>query len=122
MLKILWLSYFVFELVFCVGFVATFGFLNYMAEVLISSILGIILVSKVGISTIFQNAIFSNFKDIFGKFALLFAGIFLIIPGILSDVVGIVLLIFSIFTKSGKKTDKNKDDYIDVQIVEEVIK
>lgn len=119
MLKLIWFSYFLFELIFCVGFVTKIGFLPYVVEVFLSAILGIFIVWQVGFKYIFENAIFSNFKEIFTKFAMIFAGIFLIIPGILSDLVALALILISIKNKTINKKHTQDSDIIDVEIIKE---
>lgn len=70
------------------------------------------------------------FSYLLGEFSLAFGAVALILPGILSDFIGIMLIIFSIFWRENnqnkakfysEKNRQNKDesDIIDVEIIED---
>ena len=70
------------------------------------------------------------FSYLLGEFGLAFGAVALILPGILSDFIGIILIIFSIFWRENnqnkakfysEKNRQNKDesDIIDVEIIED---
>lgn len=125
-------------------FVDSFGALWLLFEILLSGIVGawLLLYNNSGfLSTIFiriaESGMF-NSKKIMELIFSFYAGAFLLmIPGIFSDVVGIILIIVSFFSNTGSKKDseftqilrenenlKNIDeaDIIDVEIIEEKAK
>lgn len=122
------------ELYLLISFANTFGFLTLICEIIISGILGF------GILASQNEIMFGSLKDItMGKnnmgsfigrsFFRFISGILLILPGILSDIFGIVFFIVSLlFKASGKReykqtnatesSDFSDNDIIDVEVVE----
>lgn len=128
--------YFAFELYLLVSFADEFGFLALLGEIIISGILGF------GILASQHEAMFGSLRDmamgrgsmggfITRSFFRFIGGLLLIIPGILSDIFGIVFFIISLLFKASgtysNQTYSNKnaesrhfdDDVIDVEVIEE---
>lgn len=125
-------------------FVDSFGALWLLLEILLSGIFGawLLLYKNIGFfSTIFmriaESGMFNGKKIIDLIFSFYAGAFFLMIPGIFSDVAGIILIIISLFSNTGSVKDsqftqilkenenlKNIDeaDIIDVEIIEEKVK
>lgn len=129
MLKTLAVPYIILEILITAYFVDNTSFLLYLLEVLASGFIGVLLIFKFGLFSF--NINFINPNSFFSKFGFMFAGLLLMIPGILCDILGILTLIVSLFfeLKKPKQTEKftknsntNQDpnsDIIDVEIIEE---
>ena len=117
--------FFLIEAVFIYLFVDKFGFLNYFLEVLVSGF--------VGIALLFKSFLGGN---LFSQLGLSFGGALLFLPGILTDIFGIAVVVFSlVFKKNVAKNESyqefkfqnfseqgsKKDDgeIIDVEVIEE---
>ncbi len=131
--------FFIIEAVLIYVFVDTFGFLNYFLEVLVSGFVGIALLFNAGFSSLNSPQMaFKSFLggNLFSQLGLSFGGALLFLPGILTDVFGIAVVVFSLIFK--KKTEKNESyqefkfqnfneraprqdegEIIDVEVVEE---
>ena len=110
MLKFLIIPYLILELLITANFVDSNGFLTYVAEVLLSMVLG---VAIVGLSTT-QNA-----KDIrritlnsiFGGFGYVIGGVLFMVPGILSDILAVAVLAMSFLIKNFNLFGRNTQNY-----------
>ena len=131
--------FFLIEAVFIYLFVDKFGFLNYFFEVLVSGFVGIALLLNAGFSSLNSPQVaFKSFLggNLFSQLGLSFGGMLLFLPGILTDIFGIAVVIFSlIFKKNAAKNESyqefkfqnfseqgsKKDDgeIIDVEVIEE---
>ena len=131
--------FFLIEAVFIYLFVDKFGFLNYFLEVLVSGFVGIALLLNSGFSSLNSpQTAFASFLggNLFSQLGLGFGGALLFLPGILTDIFGIAVVVFSlVFKKNAAKNESyqefkfqnfseqgsKKDDgeIIDVEIIEE---
>jgi len=131
--------FFLIEAVFIYLFVDKFGFLNYFLEVLVSGFVGIALLFNAGFSSLNSPQVaFKSFLggNLFSQLGLSFGGALLFLPGILTDIFGIAVVVFSlVFKKNAAKNesyqefkfqnfseqDTKKDDgeIIDVEVIEE---
>ena len=131
--------FFIIEAVLIYVFVDKFGFLNYFFEVLVSGFVGIALILNSGFSSLNSpQTAFASFLggNLFSQIGLGFGGALLFLPGILTDVFGVTVVVFSlIFKKNVAKNEsyqefkfqnfsqhasrENEDEIIDVEVVEE---
>ena len=124
MLKFLIIPYILIEILVTWIFVSIFGGFAFKVEVLVSVIIGIFTLIKFGNFRQIDGNFFC-FDAIFTKFGLLLAGIFLILPGILGDIFGILILCApNRISNSQNFTQNNTNNYdkneiIDVEIIEE---
>ncbi|MBE6430659.1 MULTISPECIES: FxsA family protein [Campylobacter] len=133
MIRISLLPYIFLEIVLVVLYVLEFGFFSLFSEIFLSALLGVILILNYGFSNLFQNINYLNIKDIFGSLGLAIGGFAIMIPGIISDIFGIIIivvaLILKIYAKFNTLNYQNNqdrysqanqdDDVIDVEIIEE---
>ena len=131
--------FFLIEAVFIYLFVDKFGFLNYFLEVLVSGFVGIALLLNAGFFSLNSPQVaFKSFigGNLFSQLGLSFGGVLLFLPGILTDIFGIAVVVFSlVFKKNAAKNESyqefkfqnfseqgsKKDDgeIIDVEVIEE---
>ena len=131
--------FFIIEAALIYVFVDKFGFLNYFLEVLVSGFVGIALLFNAGFSSLHSPQVaFKSFLggNLFSQLGLGFGGALLFLPGILTDVFGIAVVVFSlIFKKNVAKNEsyqefkfqnfseraprENEGEIIDVEVVEE---
>ena len=131
--------FFIIEAALIYVFVDKFGFLNYFFEVLVSGFVGIALLLNSGFSSLNSpQTAFASFLggNLFSKLGLGFGGALLFLPGILTDIFGIAVVVFSlVFKKNVAKNESyqefkfqnfseqgsKKDDgeIIDVEVIEE---
>ena len=131
--------FFIIEAALIYVFVDKFGFLNYFLEVLVSGFVGIALLFNAGFSSLNSpQTAFASFLggNLFSQLGLGFGGALLFLPGILTDVFGIAVVVFSlIFKKNVAKNEsyqefkfqnfsertprENEGEIIDVEVVEE---
>ena len=131
--------FFIIEAVLIYVFVDKFGFLNYFLEVLVSGFVGIALLFNAGFSSLNSPQMaFKSFLDgnLFSQLGLSFGGALLFLPGILTDVFGIAVVVFSlIFKKNVAKNEsyqefkfqnfneraprQDEGEIIDVEVIEE---
>ena len=124
MLKILLLPYLIFECICTIVFIINVGFLWYLLEAFFSLMLGSYLVIHGGGFGLYSNMQKANFAGIFGSFGFVFSGFLLILPGILCDILAVLIIIFSVFlTKKNTPSYTNDfsadDEIIDVEIIDE---
>ncbi|MSN95977.1 hypothetical protein F1B92_02000 [Campylobacter sp. FMV-PI01] len=131
-MKKLLLPYFVFEIIFVVFFLSEYSFFILFFEILFSAIIGYILITKFGVLNITKNLTKISPSIVFGNLGLAISGMLLMVPGILSDSVGVLIIFVSLIMKIIKK-DRDKfnntqnntynytknDEVIDVEIIEE---
>lgn len=131
--------FFLIEAIFIYLFVDKFGFLNYFLEVLVSGFVGIALLLNAGFSSLNSPQVtFKSFLsgNLFSQLGLSLGGMLLFLPGILTDIFGIAVIVFSlVFKKNAAKNESyqefkfqnfseqgsKKDDgeIIDVEVIEE---
>lgn len=134
MIRISLLPYIFLEIVLVVLYVLEFGFLSLFSEIFLSALIGVLLIFNYGFVNLFHNMNYFNIKDIFGSLGLAIGGLALIIPGMLSDIFGVIVIgvalalkIYSKFSTTRyqntqnqyRQTNNNNDDIIDVEIIEE---
>ena len=130
MIRISLLPYICLEIVLVVLYILEFGFLSFFVEIFLSAIIGVILLFNYGFSNLFNNINYLNIRDIFGSLSLAIGGFVLIIPGMLSDIFGLVVILIALGlklyskfggTKYSDQTYQSKydDEIIDVEIIEE---
>ncbi|OSQ26106.1 hypothetical protein CCON61_01480 [Campylobacter concisus] len=131
--------FFLIEAIFIYLFVDKFGFLNYFLEVLVSGFVGIALLLNAGFSSLNSPQVtFKSFLsgNLFSQLGLSLGGMLLFLPGILTDIFGIAVIVFSlVFKKNAAKnesyqefkfqnfsehgTKKDDGEIIDVEVIEE---
>ena len=130
MIRISLLPYIFLEIVLVVLYILEFGFLSFFVEIFLSAIIGVSLLFNYGFSNLFNNINYLNIRDIFGSLSLAIGGFVLIIPGMLSDIFGLVVILIALGlklyskfggTKYSDQTYQSKydDEIIDVEIIEE---
>jgi len=124
------------EVMVSTEFAAHFGGVTFFLEILVSFLIGVALLAN------FKYAIVEQLNNFaFGRIApedLISVGVFtllgailLIVPGVLSDILGLLmqfewfaLLLKKLFLRSDFPTHQNqprgKDDYIDVEVIDDV--
>lgn len=126
----LWLGV---ELVAGLIYISLFGFASLVLECIITAIIGFSLAFRAGFISAFNQLSFYGVRDIFSNIGYSLGGVLLFIPGLVSDFVGVLIVIaaFLIGQNLAPKNDKfkygdfkenrAKDDgeIIDVEIVEE---
>ncbi|MGP1484678.1 MAG: FxsA family protein [Campylobacter sp.] len=131
MLKILILPYLIVEFFSTSFFVSAYGFLGLFIETILTGFLGAILISRIGFLNLFSRLMFLSSSDIFSYLGIAIGGFLLFIPGIVTDILGIIIVaicFLETFQKpkerfysqnSSAKQPKNDDEIIDVEIIEE---
>ncbi len=131
--------FFLIEAIFIYLFVDKFGFLNYFLEALVSGFVGIALLLNTGFSSLNSPQVaFKSFLggNLFSQLGLSFGGMLLFLPGILTDIFGIAVVVFClVFKKNSAKNEsyqefkfqnfseqsakKDEGEIIDVEVIEE---
>jgi hypothetical protein len=131
--------FFIIEAVLIYVFVDKFGFLNYFLEVLVSGFVGMALLLNAGFSSLNSPQVaFKSFLggNLFSQLGLSFGGMLLFLPGILTDIFGIAVVVFSLIFKkniaknesyqevkfqnfSEQSAKKDDGEIIDVEVIEE---
>lgn len=130
MLKGVFGLYFALEMLLIVGLIAVYGlrgFGYYALEVIISGIIGMVILSKFGMQNLINNFGMFNLKSAFHEFSFVISGILFVLPGILSDIFAIILLIFYFFGKKNRanftdnqtRPNHENSDIIDVEVIED---
>jgi 2-isopropylmalate synthase (alpha-isopropylmalatesynthase) (alpha-IPM synthetase) len=131
MLKFFTLPYLILELITAYFFIHLYGFFNLVLETIFTGIIGILLMSSVGFFEMFSRLILIGTRDIFGKLGIALGGFLLFIPGILTDIFGILIVIIGLLNSKRdiQNTPKifeenfintrNDGEIIDVEIIEE---
>ncbi|BCX79206.1 FxsA family protein [Campylobacter sp. 19-13652] len=129
----LWL---ILEAVAAYFYMIKFGFGSLLLECIITAIFGFVLAFRFGLAGLFNRVMFYGVKDIFSSLGYGIAGVLLIIPGLISDFAGVIILLLSLIIGQSAPQDrgfnprngfysqspKNPDDegeIIDVEIIEE---
>lgn len=133
-MRILFSIYFIFEIVSVFAYISNYGFLNYVGEAFLSFVVGIFVMGLAGFNNYSNISSISSFKNIFGSIGIVIGSLALMVPGILSDIFGSMLIIISFLLKilgfyssqnepnfSNKKSYKsdNEDVVIDVEVIDE---
>ena len=128
------IPYFLLELYFSLAVGSKIGFLGSVIWIVTTFIIGMGLLKNAHLSFLNGFNSLSSGKlnlDTFQNFATSYflGAILLIIPGVFSDFLGVILLIYSLFLRMGvnlpsknskinKSDKKNSDDIIDVEIID----
>ncbi|MCR4942813.1 MAG: FxsA family protein [Campylobacter sp.] len=127
MLRTIFIPYLILEFILAYFFANAYGILALLFEVFASSMLGIFFILQGGItnfrSNLSQNS-FENFVDFYKILGMAFGGLLLFLPGLFSDILGIIILIFSLFKKGENTNYKRQNDYeseevIDVEVIDD---
>ncbi|WP_033915755.1 FxsA family protein [Campylobacter sputorum] len=103
-------------------FIDEYGFLKFFLEVIISAVIGLMLMFKFGFINMTN---LSSPMQMISNFGISIGGFLLMLPGLMCDIVGLCVIIFSVF--ANKKIDKNynfkkdntNEDIIDVEVIDE---
>ena len=139
MFRFLILPYFVLEMIITYYFIKSNGFIFFVLEALISAIIGIWLMTKRPMINLAKFTTITP-KYILSEFGFVAAGFLLAVPLIFSDILGVCVLVISLFLY-GKNSGENggkfyqseheysaqnhtrykpkNDDVIDAEIIEE---
>ncbi|TXE81665.1 integral memnbrane protein [Campylobacter peloridis] len=119
-------AFLILELIASILFITFFGFLNFFMIVFASMFLGAMFLAKTWTNLITMQNTNTNLFGMIKLFSLTIVGILLLIPGILSSLLGILLLFFmmilKLFTKQKNKNyhqTNNEEEIIDVEIIQE---
>lgn len=134
MLRIIFVPYVLAEILLIAFFIGSYGFLAYLLEIILSAMLGGVLLFKFNISNVFNQLNTFSPKAIYSGFGVAIGAFLLLLPGILSDITAVIIIIASVvFNVKDNKRDKfnqntynntqnntnNKEEIIDVEIIEE---
>lgn len=122
MQKTLAFIYIFIEIFIIYAFIYEYGFLKFLLEIIISAVIGLMLMFKFGF---INMANLSSPMQMISNFGISIGGFLLILPGLMCDIVGLCVIIFSVF--ANKKIDKNynfkkdntNEDIIDVEVIDE---
>lgn len=125
------------ETIFVMAFIWKYGFFALFLEIILSLVLGFILISKFGILDFVSEVRNITPQTIFGNFGTVFGGFLILLPGVLSDTVGIIIIVVSLLMKflgdekatniqadimpkntNSKPKRDTRDDIIDVEVIE----
>lgn len=111
---------FLLEIAASVFFISVFGLGDFLIFILMSVVFGVILL------VIFWNNMlefqFGDFKSMLRQFSFVIAGFLLIFPGILTSILGVLVLIFALIFRIklvGPKQNSDSEEIIDVEIIED---
>lgn len=115
------LMYLLCEFYFFGIFVSEFGFFSLILEIIFSGLIGFVLLLTIGSNLQFLSVRDFSVNKLLGSlFARLIGSILLILPGILTDILGFILCIVSFFLRKNisdnMKQGNQSDDVIDVEI------
>lgn len=122
MQKTLAFIYIFIEIFIIYAFIDEYGFLKFLLEIIISAVIGLMFMFKFGF---INMANLSSPMQMISNFGISIGGFLLMLPGLMCDIVGLCVIIFSVF--ANKKIDKNynfkkdntNEDIIDVEVIDE---
>ena len=119
-------------------FIHAYGFLNLVLEVIVSAILGLFFMFRVGFFQLTSNIAFFKPADVFSSVGMAIGGFFMFIPGLITDVLGAAIVAVAFFAnlkngseraragefyrekfESGQSKPRDDGEIIDVEVVEE---
>lgn len=115
--------YLIAEIIVIYFYIDNYGFFSYLIEVILSGVLGFFLIFKIGIENLKTSLVSSSLSSLFSSFGVGFGGFLILMPGILSDIFGLIIALSSLFLRP--KNDirnqnfKNDDEVIDVEIIDD---
>lgn len=122
MQRSLGIFYVLFEVLAIYIFVNEYGFLNLFLEIIISGIVGFIVLFKFGF---INMANLSSPMQMISNFGISIGGFLLMLPGVVCDIIGVCVIMFSAFAKKDVSTNKSfkqdntQEDIIDVEVIDE---
>lgn len=135
MLRFLFMPYVAIEAICAYFFISEYGFLTLVLEVISTAVLGMFFMFRVGFFQLFSRILLLKPSDLFGVLGMPIGGFFLFLPGVATDTLGVILVIFALFSnfknpslkseQSGEfRSYKNErsgeeGEIIDVEVVEE---
>ncbi|MCX2682911.1 integral memnbrane protein [Campylobacter sp. MIT 21-1685] len=119
------IAFFIFELFTCTFFIIFFGFGNFLFFILASMFIGIIL-----LGIFWKNMLefhIDGLKNMLEQFSFVLAGFLFLVPGIISSIFAVFILLFAFFVQTlmknkarhSKNKDTMNDEIIDVEIIED---
>lgn len=129
MLRLLFMPYIAIEVICAYFFISEYGFLPLVLEVIATAVLGIFFMFQVGFFQLFSRIVLLKPSDVFGALGMPIGGFFLFIPGIATDTLGVVAIVFALFSsfknpapKKESKSEfyryKQQNDSQDVEIID----
>ncbi|MDO4673755.1 FxsA family membrane protein [Campylobacter sp.] len=121
-MRLSFLPLIVVEVAFSALFIIAFGFGNFLLFLLLSMLAGVAL-----LALFWKNMLefqMGSFKNMLTQFSFVIAGFLLLVPGVLSSLLGICVLVFALVFESTlkRKTPRNQnenEEIIDVEIIED---
>lgn len=121
-MRLSFLPLIVVEVAFSALFIIAFGFGNFLLFLLLSMLAGVAL-----LALFWKNMLefqMGSFKNMLTQFSFVIAGFLLLVPGVLSSLLGICVLVFALVFESAlkRKTPRNQnenEEIIDVEIIED---
>ncbi|EPV5854570.1 integral memnbrane protein [Campylobacter jejuni] len=117
---------FILELLASIVFILVFDFGNFLFFILLSMLFGVVLLA-ISWKNMVEFRIL-DFKSMLSQFSLVIAGFLFIFPGVITSVLGLMVLLFSMVFKINLKSrssfknnskDQNYEEIIDVEIIED---
>lgn len=114
--------YVLFEVLAIYIFVNEYGFLKLFLEIIISGVVGFMLLFRFGFINMTN---LSSPMQMISNFGISIGGFLIMLPGIVCDIIGICIIIFSVFAKKNVNTSKSfkkdntQEDIIDVEVIDE---
>lgn len=104
-------------------FVDEFGFFTFFIEVIVSAMLGLVFMAKFGFVSM-RNL--NSVINLINNFGVSIGSFLILMPGILCDITGFCIIIFSVFSRKNIDESNNifkkyseDEDIIDVEIINE---
>ncbi|MDO5045322.1 FxsA family protein [Campylobacter sp.] len=134
MLRLLFMPYVAIEVICAYFFISEYGFLSLVLEVIATALLGMFFMFRVGFFQLASKMVFFKPSDIFGVLGTSIGGFFLFVPGVATDVLGVIIIILAFFSnlKGGarkvdegefysykRESSRQNDEIIDVEIVQD---
>lgn len=119
------LPYLMLEIVAIYFYVDAYGFLSFFSEVILSAVFGFFLVFNLGFKNLKTTFNSLRFNHIFSSLGIGFSGFLLFLPGVFSDIFGLIIALICIVLKPKIKSEyefrefKRDDEVIDVEVVDD---
>ncbi|MDL0088329.1 FxsA family protein [Campylobacter gastrosuis] len=115
--------YLIAEIIVIYFYIDSYGFFSYFIEAILSGVLGFFLIFKIGFENLKNSLVSSSLGSIFSSFGVGFGGFLILMPGILSDIFGLIIALASILIKPKDDTRNQNfrydDEVIDVEIIDD---
>lgn len=135
MLRFLFMPYVAIEAICAYFFISEYGFLTLVLEVISTAVLGMFFMFRVGFFQLFSRILLLKPSDLFGVLGMPIGGFFLFLPGVATDTLGVILVVFALFSNfknPSLKSEQSREfrsynnersseegEIIDVEVVEE---